>query len=498
MAKTYTYDCELISEKSTTAWNSGYNVEEADTYRTGNTGTSTWRRIRIYPEDFSTANMTEATLKLTVASVGTSSTTTKHGLYEAYGTNSYADAKGVIYYSVQFSSLSAGSIIELNATSLVEQGVTGFVFQCSSEPANTHCWVQYSSAVLEIVANESTYTVTFNPNGGTVDTTTKTVTSGSAYGTLPTPTRKGHTFDGWFTKSSGGVQRTADSTVTITKDTTLYAHWTANTYTVTFNSNGGTPGTSTKTVTYGEPYGTLPTVTRDGYTFDGWFTTLSGSTLVTETTTVGITADKTFYAHWTVITYTVTYMPDDYSTGDTYVDTKTYGVALDIRGVTYTRKGYTQTAWTTTKGSSKVAHTVNGRFTGNYSKTLYPVWTANTYTVTFNPNGGTVSPTTKEVTHGSAYGTLPTPKRDGYTFAGWFTKSSGGTRVRATTTVGITADKTFYAHWAEEGTTETPCFYIVGSDGTIKSAYCYRKESADTMTTGIAYKKNADGTITTG
>ena len=74
------------------------------------------------------------------------------------------------------------------------------------------------------------------------------------------------------------------------------------TYKVTFNSNGGTvSGTGTKTVTSGEKYGTLPTATKSGYTFDGWYTSGSGGTRITENTTVSLTGNQTLYAHWIAV-----------------------------------------------------------------------------------------------------------------------------------------------------------------------------------------------------
>lgn len=69
------------------------------------------------------------------------------------------------------------------------------------------------------------YTVSFDGNGGNVSKTSKKVTTQSAYGGLPKPARKGYTFVGWYTKSYGGVQVTSKSTVSATKNFTLYAHW---------------------------------------------------------------------------------------------------------------------------------------------------------------------------------------------------------------------------------------------------------------------------------
>ncbi|MCD8395940.1 MAG: BspA family leucine-rich repeat surface protein [Lachnospiraceae bacterium] len=69
--------------------------------------------------------------------------------------------------------------------------------------------------------------------------------------------------------------------------------------TVTFYANGGSTPTSTKTVTYGETYGTLPTPTRSGYVFSGWYTLAEGGTKVTKNTVVSATSDHILYAHWT-------------------------------------------------------------------------------------------------------------------------------------------------------------------------------------------------------
>jgi uncharacterized repeat protein (TIGR02543 family) len=95
---------------------------------------------------------------------------------------------------------------------------------------------------------------------------------------------------------------TAATVVTTAADHTLYAQWTANTYTVTFDPNGGsTPVPTSKVVTYGSAYGTLATTSRTGYTFNGWFTAASGGTQVTAATVVTTAADHTLYAQWTAL-----------------------------------------------------------------------------------------------------------------------------------------------------------------------------------------------------
>lgn len=143
-----------------------------------------------------------------------------------------------------------------------------------------------------------TYPVTFNSNGGTVSTKSKNVTIGKTYGTLPTPTRTGYEFDGWYTQETGGTKVTATTSVGTNPPTTLYAHWIGKKYTVTLDANGGTVSMASRTATYGSEYPALPAPTREGYSFDGWYTQKTGGTKVDDNTTVTTAADHTLYAHW--------------------------------------------------------------------------------------------------------------------------------------------------------------------------------------------------------
>ena len=147
-----------------------------------------------------------------------------------------------------------------------------------------------------LLATESAYTVTFNATGGSVSPATRTVSGGATVGTLPTPTQTGYDFLGWFTAKSGGTQVTASTKVTA--NVTFYAHWQANTLTVTFNPTNGSVSPKSKSVQYNKPYGTLPTPTQAGYRFLGWFTERSGGTQVKGTTTMKRSVDHTLYAHW--------------------------------------------------------------------------------------------------------------------------------------------------------------------------------------------------------
>ena len=90
-------------------------------------------------------------------------------------------------------------------------------------------------------------------------------------------------------------------------------------------------------------------------------------------------------------------------------------------------------------------------FTTN-NKEIPPV--EQTYTVTFDANGGSVDTNNKEVIPGETYGELPKPVRDGYTFSGWFTEAENGEQVEETTLVELTANQTLYAHWTKNPETQ--------------------------------------------
>ncbi len=221
------------------------------------------------------------------------------------------------------------------------------------------------------------YIITFNANGGSGDTTV-TKTYGSTLGTLPTPTRTGYAFDGWFTSASGGAQ--ISSSTTVTGAVTYYAHWTANSYTVTFNANGGS-GDTTVTKTYDSSLGTLPTPARTGYTFNGWFTSASGGTQISSSTMV--TGAVTYYAHWTANSYTVTFNANGGS-GTTAQLSCTYGQNATLTANGFTRTGHAFVGWMTSANGTTVAYTdgqsvLNLTNQANATVNLYAKWTDKWY-----------------------------------------------------------------------------------------------------------------------
>lgn len=152
---------------------------------------------------------------------------------------------------------------------------------------------------------KGTIKVTFDANSGSSSVSEKNVFYGQTYGELPVPSKAYYTFVGWYTEAVGGTQILADTVVTSAVNQTLYAHWSANAFTVTFNANGGTVSTASKSVTYGDAYGTLPTPTRTGYTFNGWYN--SNGEKVTSSTVQTNDSNVTLTAKWTVNSYKVSW-----------------------------------------------------------------------------------------------------------------------------------------------------------------------------------------------
>ena len=113
--------------------------------------------------------------------------------------------------------------------------------------------------------------VTFHPNGGACDTTSRTYSVGGTYSPLPEASMEEYTFAGWWTAGTGGERVLATNAVTATESRALYAHWVPINQEVTFYANGGTCDTLRRVYVVGNPYGWLPDATREGLEFDGWF-----------------------------------------------------------------------------------------------------------------------------------------------------------------------------------------------------------------------------------
>jgi len=306
----------------------------------------------------------------------------------------------------------------------------------------------------------TTYTVTFDTNGGdggstatqTLDYNTPTALTANGF------TKTGYTFSGWNTLANGtGTAYADEADYTIgTANVTLYAQWTINTYTVTFDGNTSDGGsTATQTLDYNTPTAlTANGYTKTGYTFSGWNTLANGTgTAYADEAdyTIG-TANVTLYAQWTINTYTVTFDTNGGDGGSTATQTLDYNTPTALTANGYTKTGYTFSGWNTLANGSGTAYADTADYTiGTANVTLYAQWTINTYTVTFDGNtsdGGSTATQTLDYNTPTAL-TANGYTKTGYTFSGWNTLANGtGTAYadEADYTIG-TANVTLYAQW---------------------------------------------------
>ena len=359
-------------------------------------------------------------------------------------------------------------------------------------------------------ANE--YTLTFNANGGNLESGSIPVTYDDNY-SVSTPTRTGYIFKGWFdgnTQYSGGTWKVAN-------DVTVVAEWEAKTYTITYNANGGSVSGTTQTVTFDKEF-TLREPTRTGYTFLGWYN--GEDKVISGVWTVD--SGMSLKAEWQANSYAVTYDANGGTASHTG-DTATYD--SDFTLATAERVGYTFVGWYDgtklyTDGTWKTANTVKlvAKWTAN-TDTKYVVnhhlqniyddgytldveenlkgtsdssvtpsvktytgftspstktikiapdgslvvdyfYTRNYYTITLIKNGGNGTDIRQK--YQSALYPQTWTDRDGFTFGGWFIDKNLITPFSETTMP--SHDTTLYAYWTEEN---KPSDFSYSSSGVV-------------------------------
>ncbi|MBQ8043266.1 MAG: InlB B-repeat-containing protein, partial [Clostridia bacterium] len=327
------------------------------------------------------------------------------------------------------------------------------------------------------------YWVTFDTNEGSYVEPIE-LAYGSLYGELPTPTKAGYTFKGWYTAESGGTEITAGTEVTIASNHTLYAHWTANTYQVELDANGGkfSNGNEKEYVdnTYLVAYSlSAETPTKTGYNFVGWYTAKSGGTRVFAGDQVVNPEPHTLYAHWESNKFTVTLYANGgkFSNGEagidievTYLELYPGTLSLQIP----TREGYSFNGWKKEDGTQVIA----GQQVTTLDSVLYADWTTNTCTVTYDACGGTITTgeSTKTFTKGTSY-VHPTPEKEGYEFDGWYTDQFGGNEVEYGALVSTTGELKLYAHWKAVYTVT----YIAEGGANVPGAQEFQEGSSITL-----------------
>lgn len=282
--------------------------------------------------------------------------------------------------------------------------------------------------------NINYYDVIFNTDGGSVADSQQVKYCGNI--TKPAdPTKNEYNFSGWFDEQGNAWDFSSNI---VTSDITLYAKWIVNKYTVTFETDGGT-AVAPQTIDYGATVNEVSSE-KTGYSLEGWYTE---DGVKWDFDTMVVQGNLTLKAKWKQTTFNVSFDGNGGTSPGaiTVIYDEPYGILPMPE-----RTGYTFTGWhTEPNGGDIITEKTKVEITN--AQTLYAHWTANTYTVTFNANGGGVSTTSKSVTYANLYGTLPTPSRTGYNFAGWYTAANGGNKCISTTTVSMANNHTLYAHW---------------------------------------------------
>lgn len=336
---------------------------------------------------------------------------------------------------------------------------------------------------------EITYTVSYNKGANGSGTNTSDTGSYNSIITLKGAifTRTGYTQDGWSLSDGGSNYYSLSSSYTITKNITLYPHWDINKYTITYNANGGSGAPSSQIKEYGATKtlsSTKPTKTRASA---GSYTVSYNLNGGTSSVPSSSTASK-----WTNYTFSKWNTKSDgtgtsYNAGGSYTANANvtlyaqYTSSASTDSITLpsapTRSNYAFKGWYTASSGGTKAGDAGASYTPASSITLYAQWTQNSYTITYNANGGSFTSGTSSTqtkpsgTDVTLYnGTKVT--RSGYTLSGWATSASGSVQYAAGATFTENNDKTLYAKWTLSYTAPV----ITGYGGT-GAPICYRCDS---------------------
>lgn len=284
----------------------------------------------------------------------------------------------------------------------------------------------------------------------------------------------GYSFDGWYTSPTGGDKY--DWSTKLTNDVTMYAHWTANGYTVKYDAGGGKGTMGDQKFTFDVPQNLSPNAfTRDGYTFTGWKRADTGDAYQDGQQVANLTSTPngivTMIAQWTPNPASINYDPNPPTgrtpggqgtanwtghTGDTQ--------AIGANG--WTVDGYTFIGWNTSADGKGTAYAPGTTWIANGTLTLYAQWTPGQAGLTYDGNGATGGKTdpqpgkTDEKINVRDNGFT----RDGYMFVTWNTQAGcKGKAVNPGDEWTLQGSSTLYACWA--GTAQTLAYHGNGATG---------------------------------
>ncbi|MCD8041188.1 MAG: leucine-rich repeat protein [Clostridia bacterium] len=313
------------------------------------------------------------------------------------------------------------------------------------------------------------------------------------------PSITGYTFNYWKTTSSGSTKYTA---TTLWDNLSLYASTTANTYTVTYDVNGGDELTeTTATVTYDNSY-TLTVPTRTNYTFSGWYI---GSTQLTNSNGKSLsawnyTSDKTLTAKWTGNSYSVTLYRSDSSAG-TVTGNGNHSYTSSVTITATTNNGYTWVGWYD-ENNELVTTELSYTFEMPAEDVVYTAkWTYYTLTTAANDSeaGSVTEYSEAKITVGNTV-TITATTNSGYTWVGWYDENNELVTTELSYTFEMPEENvTYTAKWSKVTVVANNSDY--GTVTTLTDTYLPGDEVTITATTNSGYTwvgwYNGDTQLTT-
>ena len=342
----------------------------------------------------------------------------------------------------------SGDTITVTSTTPVRDGYT-FTYwldQSGQSASNGETYTVSDNHYLfyaQWMANS--YTITYDVNGGSSVPVEPNHTIGEIF-TLPSaPTRTGYDFASW---SDGSASYNAGAPYQIgDHSVVLQAQWVAQQYAISFDFNGGI-GTPIVPIvyTFGNLATTLPASgpSRTDFTFSGWS---SSPTSTSGLYSLAPSGNILLHAVWISSVYHLTFNAGD-GLSDTSTAKVTIGQSIVMPGAT--RPNYTLEGWSTQNSGGNLINSATS-FTPNSDVTLFAQWTLQTFTVTFNGNGGTPAESSAGMTFGSSTPiVLPNAVRNSYVFGGWYSDPSAGYLIGAAgASYSPTSSLSAYAHWIQ-------------------------------------------------
>ena len=430
----------------------------------------------------------------------------------------------VMYTGEELTGVTGGSYITITGSKV---GTEVGSYKVVAKPNKNYCWSDGTTAEKEytwniqhgeyqvILDNKEANTIGTeklygrNQDGIYLDNNYKNKMS-STSNPITLPTKEGYTFDGYYTEENGSGTLVINTNGFLVSDlptsiSVLYAKWNANTYTISYNANGGSGTTESSSHTYGiDKELTANGFTRIGYTFLGWsntedatsatytdkqsvknLTSINGETItlyavwkinkvyITYNVNGGIIAEQTTNSSGTSYNWSTDSSGLIYLNSSIYLNSVSYGSSTSAgyianynspTAINISRTGYSAVntqEWICLSGCTTENKTFNqlsvayvssdfcDASTTDCTVVLGVNWSPNVYTVSYDANGGSGAPSAQSKTHDISLTLSNTkPTRTGYTFVGWNTASDGsGTSYLAGSVYEENSSTTLYAQW---------------------------------------------------